>query len=221
MYFYDSNYKLVRVPVTKKISHPLNSHHVYKTSDGKCLKRFRVFSWQEPDLEFDQRLQDLQLKHFFQIHEYLFNKSGNYRAFLMPFYEGCSKDILTRSSDYLTDNFSEIFDSFDKLSLASIEARDTNLENTIFTDQDIILIDTERYCDVPIDEINSIKSTNYGEASWLLFCSLIKDTKNHPELQDTDFYDWFRKQDGRTVCCDLSHYKYPIEYMRKVKQKII
>ena len=42
----------------------------------------------------------------------LFNKSGDYRAFLMPFYKSSSKDVLTRSSDYLTDNFSEIFDSF-------------------------------------------------------------------------------------------------------------
>lgn len=220
MYFYDSNYKLVRVPILNKISHPLNSHRVYKTADGRCLKRFRVFPWQEPDLDFEQRIQDLQLRHFFQIQEYLFNKSGNYRAFLMPFYERSSKEILTRNSDYLTDNFSEIFDSFDKLSDAFIEARDTNLENTIFTDQDIIIIDTERYCDVPIEERESVRTTNYGEASWLLFTSLITDTKNHPELQDADFYSWFREQDGHTVCSELTQYKYPIEYMRNVKQKI-
>lgn len=220
MYFYDSNYKLVRVPITDKISHPLNSHRVYKTADGRCLKRFRVFPWQEPDLEFEQRLQDLELKHFFQIQEYLFNKSGNYRAFLMPFYRSCTKDILTRSSDYLTDNFSEIFYSFDKLSLASIEARDTNLENTIFTEQDIILIDTERYCNVPMNERKSVKSINYDEASWLLFSALIKGTKNHSDLSDTDFYGWFREQDGRNVCSELTKYKYPIDYMRKVKQKI-
>lgn len=220
MYFYDSNCKLVRVPITEKISHPLNSHRVYKTADGRCLKRFRIFPWAEPDLDLEQRLQDLQLKHFFEIQEYLFNKSGDYRAFLMPYYERSSKDVLTRTSDYLTDNFSEIFDSFEKLSDAFIEARDTNLENTIFTDQDIILIDTERYCDVPIEERESVRITNYGEASWLLFTSLIKGAKNHPELQDTDFYDWFREQDGRIVCSDLTQYKYPIDYMRNVKKKI-
>lgn len=220
MYFYDSNYKLVRVPITDKISHPLNSHRVYKTADGRCLKRFRIFPWQEPDLDFEQRLQDLQLRHFFQIQEYLFNKSGDYRAFLMPFYKSSSKDVLTRSSDYLTDNFSEIFDSFEKLSSAFIEARDTNLENTIFTDQDIILIDTERYCDSPISKKDSVRSANYNAASWLLFSSLIKDTKKHVELQDTDFYSWFCCQDGQDVCTALAQYKYPIDYMRYVKQKI-
>ena len=220
MYFYDHNYKLVRVPITEKISHPLNSHRVYKTSDGRCLKRFRIFPWAEPDLELEQRIQNLQLKHFFEIQEYLFNKSGDYRAFLMPYYESSSKDILTRTSDYLTDNFSEIFDSFDKLSLAFIEARDTNLENSIFTDQNIILIDTERYCDASVDGRDTVSDNNYSEASWLLFSSLIKGTKNHSDLSDTDFYKWFRSQDGRTVCSDLANYKYPIEYMRKVKQKI-
>ena len=90
-------------------------------------------------------------------------------AFLMPFYEGSSRDVLTRSSDYLTDNLSEIFDYFNRLSDAFIKARDTNLENTIFTNQDIIRIDTERYCDVFIDERDAVKKNNYDEARWILF----------------------------------------------------
>lgn len=219
MYFYDSNSKLIRVPITEKISHPLNSHRVYKTADGRCLKRFRVFPFSSPSLDFDQKIQTLRLKHFYTIDEYLFNKSGEYRAFLMPFYESRTDDILLYSSDYLTDNFMEIFDAYDVLSDAGIMARDVNLENTIFTEQDIIMIDAERYCE-DVEEITTLKTDNYQEASWLLFSTLMTAATKHSELQDINLQEWFLTQDGRELCCSLSRYKYPIDYLQKVKQKL-
>lgn len=68
-----------------------------------------------------------------------------------------------------------------------------------------------------MNERKSVKSINYDEASWLLFSTLIKGSKNHSDLSGTDFYGWFGEQDGRDVCSELTKYKYPIDYVRKVK----
>lgn len=224
MIFYDSNKEFVKVSVTEKISNQFNSHNVYKTDDGRCLKVFRVCG-NVPELTLDKKIQSLDLDNFFKIEQYLFDKSGNYRAFLMPFYKSISDDILLRYSDYISDNFSFIFNSFDKLANERIETWDSGYENTIFSDNKIIIIDSERYCERRKDDVQEIKNRNYMDACWILYYTLMKSAMKNSEFCDIPFltwYNWFNtmESDGRELCSELSGYKYPIEYLRKVKKKI-
>jgi len=43
MFFYDSSGNTIEVSVLAKISDILNSHYVYITEDGRCLKVFRIY----------------------------------------------------------------------------------------------------------------------------------------------------------------------------------
>lgn len=220
MYFYDQDKKIVKIPITEKISHRFNTHYIYKTVNGKCLKRFRVVK--EPDLQTERKIQSLQLDNIYRIDQYLFNATGDFRGIIMPYYDASSEDILLKPSDYLADNFSTIFSSFKRLSDEGIIAADANLENTIFTNDEIIIIDTERYYEDKTQNIEDIKQNNYVSAAWILYFSLIKAAKKHQQLQDIPFYEWFysTRPDGITLCRELTHYQYPIEYLQKVKKKI-
>lgn len=219
MFFYDANYTLVKVPITHKISHRYNTHHTYKTADGKCLKRFRVIS--KPSLELEKKIQELSLDNFYKIEQFLFNKSGNFRGVIMPYYESSEDDILLKPSDYLSDNFNSIFQSFLKLADAKIETQDANLENTIFTQNEIIIIDSERYREYE-DEEHDLPNENYHSAAWILYSALINASKKHQEFNGINFYNWFyqTEPDGFEVIKELSKYSTPIEYLHQVKQKI-
>jgi len=221
MWLYDSENQIIQIPIARKISHQYNAHFVYQTTDGRCLKRFRVHTGEEPDLLFQQKIQYLQLKNFFQIDEYFFNASHAFRAFIGPFYEQSQKDFLLETSDYLLDNFTNIFASFDKLSKERIETWDANLENTIFTDNEIIIIDSERYRESD-REIQIIEHDNYLNACWILYSYLIYSAQIYPEFESTNFRDYFcnNQSKGHEICRTLSKHKYPIDYLRKVKKEI-
>lgn len=221
MIYYDSNYNIVEVSVTEKISHMYNSHYVYKTEDGRCLKKIRIYDT-GPDIELEKKIQELKLKNFFTIDKYLFNENHDYIAFLMPFYKSCSDDILLKFSDYITDNFNFIFDSFDRLSKEKIEVRDATVENTIFSENKIVIIDDERYFKNVKGDTNLIKNDNYASACWILYSALINAASNHSEFSGLDFHIWFKEMelDGRELCCEISKYKYPVDYLRKIKKKI-
>ena len=221
MIFYDSNANPKEILVTEKISHLYNSHYIYKTSDGRCLKVFRIYDI-GPDINLERKIQSLQLGNFFTIDEYLFNQSKTYSGFLMPFYQSSSEDILLKPSAYISDNFISIFQSFDRLASNHIETWDANHENTIFTENNIIIIDDERYSENCDDDIQAIRYRNYKNACWILYQSLIKSAANHEEFTDIDFYNWFKnvEPNGIEMCQELSKHKYPIEYLRKVKRKI-
>lgn len=220
MYFYDNNSTLVKVPITQKISHRFNTHYLYRTVDGKCLKRFRVVK--EPSLSLERKIQDLHLDNFYKVDEYLFNKSGDFRGIIMPFYESSQEDILLKPSDYLSDNFSTIFSSFTSLGEACIETNDANLENTIFTKDEIIIIDSERYTEHSPEKKEDIQHKNYESATWILYFSLINAAKKHSEFNGIDFYNWFYTTipDGIELCSELAKHKHPIDYLQKVKKKI-
>lgn len=189
MYFYDQDRKIVKIPITQKISHRFNTHYIYKTVNGKCLKRFRVVK--EPDLQTERKIQNLQLGNIYRIDQYLFNASGDFRGIIMPYYDASSDDILFKPSDYLADNFSTIFSSFERLSDEGIVASDANLENTIFTNDRIIIIDTERYYEDNSQSIKEIKQNNYEAASWILYFSLIKASQKHEVLKISHFTNGF------------------------------
>lgn len=221
MFFYDNNFKPIEVLVTQKINHQYNSHYVYRTLDGRVLKVFRIFDI-GPDLELEKKIQALQLTNLFTIDEYLFNEQGIYNAFLMPFYESCPDDILLKPSDYIADNFSSIFRSFNRLADEKITTTDANYENTIFSKDKIIIIDSERYREELEEDIDYIRNSNYTDACWILYWALIKAASTHPEFDGKDLYNWFytTKPDGQTINCDISKYKYPIDYLRRIKRKI-
>lgn len=221
MIYYDSNFKPVEISITEKLSHQYNSHYVYKTADGRCLKVFRVYDVR-PDLELEKKIQSMQLENYYTVDDYLFNESGEYSAFLMPFYESCNDDILQKPSDYISDNFISIFSSFSQLARNRIETRDANHENIIFTEDRIIVIDDERYTENQEDSIEAIRRSNHTDAVWILYWTLIKAANRHQEFTDTDFYNFFAttEPNGQELCHTISQYKYPIEYLRKVKTKI-
>ena len=221
MICFDSNKNLVRIEVLEKISHVYNSHYVYKTADGRCLKVFRIYGV-GPSLALDEKIQSYNLENFYQILQCLFDKNGVYSSILMPFYERCADDILLKPGDYLSDNFNAVFRSFDRLGCEGIETCDANYENMIFTNDKIIIIDSERYCERPKNEIDEVRKSNYSDVCWLLYYSLLNATKNHLEFRDVDFYNWFKSvlPNGIEMCLELSKCKYPIDYMRMVKRKI-
>lgn len=221
MIFFDNNRNSVRIEILEKISHIYNSHYVYKTVDGKCLKVFRIYDI-GPSLTLDEKIQSYDFENFYKILQYLFDKNNIYSSMLMPFYSSCSDDILLKSSDYLSDNFSAIFCSFDKLGCEGIETRDANYENMIFTEDKIIIVDTERYYQGSKDERDEIRRSNYSSVCWLLYSSLLNAASKHLEFRDVNFYNWFRSTmpNGMEMCCELSNFKYPIDYMRRVKKKI-
>lgn len=221
MIFFDSNNDMVRVSVKDKISHTYNSHYVYKTTDGRCLKVYRIYDV-GPDLSLDSKIQSLQLDNFFQAEQFLFDRNGIYKAMLMPFYESCCGDVMLFPSDYLVDNFTSIFNSFERLSDECIETRDANYENMIFTRDSIVIIDSERYCQCSKDEMERVRQCNYDDVCWLLYLTLINGAARHLEFRDNDFRSYFAtmKPDGREMCRVLSKRKYPIDYLRKIKKDI-
>ncbi|MBQ2873555.1 MAG: hypothetical protein IJE89_06125 [Bacilli bacterium] len=213
-YYYDENRKIIQIYVAEKISTPFNSHEVYRTADNKCLKKFRLRG-SIPDLYLQKMIQSMNLPNYYKVDKNFFDEEGNYRSILMPFYESSPEDILLKFSDYLTDNFTSIFSSFIRLADEKIRTNDANLENTIFMEDKIIIIDTDKYSVSSEEEKEEVRYYNLEEAQDILYQALAKAALNHPELCNSEFIEWYKQEEPKEICRKLTRYKYPIDYLRR------
>ena len=187
---------------------------IYQSPEGLV----KVFDYvPNKDLEIVLRkLRELNLRHFYEIIELLY-KDSTLCGYLMKKYRSYPIDILEYPSNYVIENFNEIFEDLMKLSDEHILARDLSHENSVFNTYDVTIIDADDYllCDyAPYVENGFGLNCLFKEIfinSIIMYHPYLISRLDEIKAILSDIFGESKKPEG--VQRKLSRYKYPIDFI--------
>lgn len=138
--------------VTKTLAS--NQGIIYVFDNQTCLKKYKDITNQEQSIfeeipkkisiEIIEYFEKLNNKHICKILK-TFYKNNEITGYLMPYYNEVTPNILDFDTDYLTRNFTELYELILRLSYDGIRVVDLNPNNLILTKDNIIIIDFDKY----------------------------------------------------------------------------
>lgn len=238
MVFYNEDRKKIIIPdnVLNNIINNGTCATVYRYTDDLCFKYYdRGIDYEycllNPSIKED--LGKIDSPNLVNIKEILFKDNNKYKvdAYLLPYYEEKYQELLELPTDYLLYNMEEILKLTKKISEYKIRVDDLKRKNMILTDNNIVLIDPDRwYYERSINE-NEIKKTNINNIMQL-FNKVIRDEldNNYKEfLLENRMYSSTisdklfplvsnDKKAMKVLTKRLNGYKKPIDYVYSKKK---
>jgi len=146
-------------------------------------------------------------------------------AYTAKYYHDDKINVLYESTDYLLDNFRDLELLFDEISKCGICANDLKYENTIFTKNNIIIIDPDIFYFYDIAQSNLIKK---NKILLVLLLENILINSKFDTNEDIKKDDYLKQIDKLTsvnydenkdvisqIARNLNRVKKPIEFFRK------
>ena len=215
MYF-DKDGKVVHYNLGK----PINSGtfgNIYRINSSKCFKE--ICTWDGiPDRDAFNKIAEMKLNNFCRIYKILYSSLGYINGYVMKYYESEEMDLLTMPTEYIIDNFIDMWKSVLKLSKNRIRIRDLHTGNVILNDYGMTIIDMDRYLSDESSDIDTLIRMN-KETLYELFSDLFRNSLISyymDDLYDIEYllYDLFDVEDEyNQVCKRLLRYKYPYDYL--------
>ncbi len=221
--FYDESKQKKTYRITERYAYgSLGS--IYKISDDECLKLFRgTYPY---DIDALRVLKELKPNNYYDIHELLFDANSLFVGYTMKFYHVDDIDITAMPTTYTLDNLYRLRDSVHLLSQNRLFVDDLHSGNTILDKDNITIIDADLYSINHDKEItkSELSRRNYRLLIYLFNTLYLESLEDHGKLHDVDdivIDDLFNPSDTvKTIERKLVKYKYPIDYIKKVRKGI-
>ena len=143
----------MKTRVTKTLAS--NQGIIYVFDNQTCLKKYKDINQQEfsiyeeipkkINIDIIKYFEKLNNKHICKILK-IFYKDSEITGYLMPYYNEVTPNILDFDTEYLSRNFTELYELILRLSYDGIRVVDLNPNNLILTKDNIIIIDFDKYC---------------------------------------------------------------------------
>ena len=219
MVLFNENGEKVKFDVSNKIGGEVCGN-VYRTSFDECLKVYVNSGL--VDVEILKFIKELSLDGFYEIYDFFYNKSGKFKAYTMKFYKKEEIDILTMPIYYTLNNFFNLLESVDKLTLNNVFISDMHSGNVIIGSRNLVVIDTDLYSFNKFFTRDELALKNRKALLYLfkeLYIESIK--KYHMEYRTFDCDEIIRNlfkysgdNTGDILCKKLIKYEYPIDFIR-------
>lgn len=222
MYLYTETKKEVQFNTSK--NNKIGGHqqgNIFKLSEDTCLKVYKNID--DIDLETLKLLKYLNLKNYYRIYDFYYDKKGIFKASLMKYYKPEEIDILSETSEYTIENLLALLSSVSTLNQNHILISDTHSDNVILGKNEITVIDTDLYRLNRFFTQSSLEERNINALKYLFQTLYIEALKQyHPEYCSEitieiikNIFKLNTKASVENTINTLSQYKYPIDYIRK------
>lgn len=220
MYLYNEEGKRLRYDTFTRIGGE-EYGNVFKISEDVCLKVYK--RGKLVNKEILMFIKNLKLKNFYEIYEFLYNKSGDFKAHTMKYYLPEEVDILTMPVDYTLDNLYNLFISVSILTDNNIFVSDMHTGNAVIDYNNITVIDTDIYTFNQFFSVGRLEQKNLFALRYL-FTEIYMESliKFHSDLssyinreQIGGIFSFYDNISLDKTYKKLSRYKYPIDYLIK------
>lgn len=190
MKYYTKEGREVSFSLSEKINDTGCYGNIYKVKEDNsiCLKELKDVGTQPLSI-FDSiptvisedifnYFKGLDDPNFCKLYDLLYDKDKKIIAYTMKYYRSAIDNILSMPVDYLVDNFSAIYDAMDKLAKDLVLVVDLHNRNMILTDDNIVLVDFDKYRredSKPYDVILDINTSALYYAFSKMLNSALKD----------------------------------------------
>lgn len=213
--FYDEKGTIQKIKIDKLLKKGLDTE-TYKTTGNECLKVFR--NLYEDEMLF-KILSKLDLNNFYKINKLLYDKDNNFMAYTARFYKKEDIDILTMPVDYTIENMNRLYKVSSILSSNNIRIEDLHHKNVILDNNNITIIDADRYI---YDPNNEHKDYNKRFINTLFVLLYMTSSEINQLATNQNYYDMvtsirqlFAKDNNPDIVSKkLVKYKYPIDYLK-------
>ncbi len=182
MKYYNKNGMEVNITKTSKIDDTGCYGNIYGVfgDDNICLKELKDVA-ANPLSIFDDSskviseeifsyFRDFNHSHFCKLYDLFYNKDGDITAYTMKYYKKAIDNILAMPVDYLIDNFSVLYDAMEVLARDLVLVVDLHNRNMILTNDNIVLVDFDKYHKEKRMDFDSILEEN----TCALYCAFTK-----------------------------------------------
>lgn len=219
MLLYSENGEKIRYKTEEQIGGEMYGR-VYRISQNECLKVYK--RGKEVNKEILKFIKNLMLKNYYKIHDFYYNKNGDFRAHTMQYYQKEDIDILTMPVDYTLDNLYTLYSSVNTLTQNNIFISDMHTGNIIINGNDITVIDADLYCFNHVFTMQKLQLKNLFSLKYLfeeIYVEAIK--RYHSEIEGyrtnevvRNIFLLYPSNSLEEVSKKLIKYKYPIEYIK-------
>lgn len=210
---------------------------VYKYNDDLCIKIYnRGIDFDHCLLNTDiyEDLKKIKSDNLVDIKMALYKDKENKSitdAYLLTYYEEKYDDFLEIYTDYLLYNLEEIFKLIKEISIFKIRLDDLKRENLIFTKNNIVLIDPDRWYYNFLSSIEAVEKLNINNIMGMFSEITEKSLQdNHLDfLIENNLYDYVissklfpltsnKDRAMKVLSKRLNGYKRPIDYVYSMKK---
>lgn len=197
MKYYDKDGKEISFTTTSKINNVGCFGNIYKVAedDNICLKEIKDIDPSTLTI-FDSLptvicedifnyFRNFNDPNFCKLYDLLYNKDKKVVAYTMKYYKSAIDNILSMPVDYLVENFSAIYDAMDRLAKDLVLVVDLHNRNMIFTSDNIVVVDFDKYRreeSKPYDVILGINTS----ALYYAFSKMLNDALSKIGIKTTD-----------------------------------
>ncbi len=239
MKYYDENGKEVIIPdnVLEKEVRREGFATVYRYNDDLCFKRYDSGITLNDNFLKTSIYEDLKnIKHFnlVDIKKLLYeDKTYQYMAdaYILSYYEEIYNDFLEIPSEYLLYNMEKMLELIKKISAYKIRLHDLKRDNIILTENNIVLINPDRWYYKFKDSEKEIERLNINNIM-AMFGGITKESlkANHLDfLIENNLYDYVissklfpltgsKDRAMKVLSKRLDGYKKPIDYVYSMKK---
>lgn len=239
MKYYDENGKEVIIPddvLNNEVGHGVCAT-VYRYSEDLCFKRYDrgiTLKINFLDTTVYEDLKNIINPNLVDIKELLY-EDRNYKytadAYLLSYYDEIYKNFLEVPTEYFLYNIEEIFKLLEEMSKYKIRLDDSKRKNIILTENNIILIDPDRwYYEFKYSE-KEIERLNINNIM-AMFSEVTRESlkDNHLDfLIENNLYDYVissklfpltgsKDRAMKVLSKRLNGYKRPIDYVYSMKK---
>jgi len=222
MYLYTESKKQVQFNTSK--NNKIGGHqqgNIFKLSEDTCLKVYKNID--DIDLETLKLIKNLNLKNYYELYNFYYDKKGTFKASLMKYYKPEEIDILSEKAEYTKENLLALLSSVNILNQNHILISDTHSDNVILSKDQITVIDTDLYRLNRFFTQSSLEKHNINALKYLFESLYIEALKKYypeycSEITTAIIKNMFKLNDEESVentLNVLTQYKYPIDYIRK------
>lgn len=224
MILYDEDGNKITYNTNNHIGKLSHSGSVFMVNNDTCVKKFTL----KDGINIDtiKSINNMKLDNFYEIRRLLFDKNGSFSGYIMKYYQSAIYDILKMPSDYTLKSFNNIFKSIEKLTKEGIIVSDLHQDNAILSQDGVIVIDVDSYYKSKYFTPEQIEKNNYNALLYLfkkLFLESLETyliSYNEKEALSFIITNLFKKDNIDKTCEELSHFEYPIDYIKsKVRRR--
>lgn len=125
---------------------------------------------------------------FCKLYDLLHSKKGDIVGYTMKYYHKAVEDILTMPTEYILDNFNDLYDAMDKLAKDLVLAVDLTYKNMVLTKDKIVVVDFDKYrrSDMPYNDLLCVNTETLYYAFIRMFNSAFQNSMYADSVNTAD-----------------------------------
>ena len=241
MEFYTEDNKKIFIPDTILNNKVTNGHcgDIYELNSKLYLKIYKNIPITEEaklNTTLYKILKEIEHPNLGIIIEILFKEQNKFHytadAYLIKKYLEYYQDFLELPKEYIITNFEKLFELNKICSMKQIRYRDLKRENTLFTKENMVLIDldfSEIVRDLSYHELLKVNNSKISSLFYNMALDSLK-TKHYKLLRENNLYDYViasklfpittnSNKSMKVLTKRLKNYARPIDYINSLKNK--